>query len=192
MNDRGIKKYIPRPTAATIAVTGAMIALEIILERIIPIINAPTLKVNLAFVPMAAVAVLYGPLYCGAAWAITDLIGALLFPTGTYFPGFTLSQFLSGLIFGFMLFRIYESEKVSKTAVRTLLSTVPHMFGVSLFLGTYWLSILYGSSYFALLPARLIGSAINFAVETVVVFLMCMFARKNKRLISPFINKNKS
>ena len=29
-----------------------------------------------------------------------DLIGALLFPVGAYFPGFTLSSFLDGAIYG--------------------------------------------------------------------------------------------
>ena len=165
--------------------TGVMIALEIILERIIPIVNSGYLKINFAFLPMMIVAVLYGPIYCGAAWAITDLIGALLFPTATFFPGFTASQLIAGIIFG-ILYKTYESNGILPILLKSLAASALHIFLVSLALGTLWLSILFGNGYFALLPLRITGALINFGIEFTGIFAASLIMKKNKKSVYRF------
>ena len=43
---------------------------------------------------------MYGPLSAGVAYALGDLLGMMIFPNGSYFPGFTLTAFLTGVIYG--------------------------------------------------------------------------------------------
>lgn len=68
---------------------SALIALEVILSRFLSIAT-PVVKIGFGFVPIAVCAMLYGPIWAGAAGALADFLGATLFPIGAYFPGFTL------------------------------------------------------------------------------------------------------
>ena len=69
-----------------------LIALEIILTRFLSI-NTPILRMGFGFLPVAMCAILYGPLWAGAAYAIGDILGWMLFPTGPYFPGLYGNRF---------------------------------------------------------------------------------------------------
>ena len=42
-------------------------------------------------------------LWTAVGYAVGDLLGMMIFPTGAYFPGFTLTAFITGLIFGLFL-----------------------------------------------------------------------------------------
>ena len=79
-------------------------ALEIVLSRFLSI-NAWNTKIGFSFVPIVAAAILYGPAAAGIVGALGDFIGAILFPIGAYFPGFTLTAFLTGCVFGLFLHR---------------------------------------------------------------------------------------
>ena len=87
-----MKKVNPR----TIAQLAILVALEVVLSRFLSI-NLWSNKIGFAFVPIAVTAMLYGPVTTGVTAAVADLIGALLFPSGAFFPGFTLTAFLNGM-----------------------------------------------------------------------------------------------
>ena len=80
-----------------IATLGLLIAMEVVLSRFLSIAT-PILKISLAFIPVVAAAILYGPVWAGSVAALGDLLGALLFPIGVYFPGFTVTAFISGMV----------------------------------------------------------------------------------------------
>ena len=69
---------------------AALIAIEIVLSRFCSIAT-PIVKIGFGFVPIAVCGMLYGPVWAGVAGGAADLLGAVLFPIGAYFPGFTLS-----------------------------------------------------------------------------------------------------
>lgn len=71
-----------------------LLAVLIILERFLSI-KTPLLKISFGFIPIMIGAIYLGPKYSTLIAALGDLIGALLFPFGTYFVGFTIS---AGLI----------------------------------------------------------------------------------------------
>ena len=71
-----------------------LLAVFIVLERFVSI-KTPLLKISLGFIPLMIAAIYLGPKYSTLVGALGDLIGALLFPFGTYFVGFTIS---AGLI----------------------------------------------------------------------------------------------
>ena len=90
-------------------VTAVMIALAIVLERILAI-NTQIVKIGFNFVPIAFVAILYGPFYATLAAALSDLIGAHIIQTGAFFPGFTITAALTGLFFGLFLWRAFRRK----------------------------------------------------------------------------------
>ncbi|MGL4484288.1 MAG: folate family ECF transporter S component, partial [Anaerovoracaceae bacterium] len=92
---------------------GILIAINVLLSKPLSI-NLPTIRIGFGFLPMAFMGKIYGPIWSGVACAIADLIGAFLFPTGPFFPGFTLSAFLTGLTFGVVFQNRKADYKIAK------------------------------------------------------------------------------
>ena len=156
-----MKKVNPR----TIAQLAILVALEVVLSRFLSI-NLWSNKIGFAFVPIAVTAMLYGPVTTGVTAAVADLIGALLFPSGAFFPGFTLTAFHNGMVFSLAFHN-------KQTAPRILLAVVIRELGFSLFLNTLWLSIMYSSPYWPLLTtARLWQCLIMVPVQFTVILVI--------------------
>lgn len=149
----------------TLAQLAVLIALEVVLSRFLSI-NLWSNKIGFAFVPVAVTAMLYGPLTTGVTAAIADVIGAALFPSGAFFPGFTLTAFLNGIVYSLAFHK-------RRTAPRILLGVIARELGFSLFLNTLWISVMYGSPYFPLLiGSRLWQCLIMVPVQFVVIFVL--------------------
>ncbi len=147
-----------------VVTVGLLVAIHIILSRFLSI-NAWNIKIGFAFVPVFVAAWLYGPVPAALVGGLGDFLGAVLFPIGPYFPGFTLSCALTGIIFGLLLHK-------EQTMPRILTAVALNQFGVSLFLTTLWISILYGSPYGALLATRVVQAAILSVVELSVITVL--------------------
>jgi ECF transporter S component (folate family) len=131
---------------------SVLVAMDVVLTRFLSL-NAWNTRIGFGFVPMVLAALIYGPLSAGIVGALADFIGAILFPTGPYFPGFTFSMFLMGLVFGFFLYK-------KKAFWRVVVSVLITQFVISLFLTTYWIHMLYGAKYVPLLATRVVHSGI--------------------------------
>ena len=125
-----------------------MVAIEVILSRFLSI-NAWNIKIGFSFIPAVVVGILYGPLPAGAMAVVADLIGALMFPSGDFFPGYTLTAFLVACVFGLCLHK-------KQTAGRILCAVLINQFVMSLFLQSLWISIQYSSPYLPLLATRIL------------------------------------
>jgi ECF transporter S component (folate family) len=146
-----------------LVVMALLIALEIILTRFLSI-ETPTMRIGFGFLPVAIMAILYGPWWTGAAGIVGDLVGMTLLPKAAFFPGFTLTAFLTGVIFGLVLY------KKPITWKRTLVAALAVNIICSLCLDTIWLSMMYGDSFLVLLPVRLIKVIIMIPVETILIY----------------------
>lgn len=156
-----------------IVTVGLMTALHIVLSRFLSI-NAWNIKIGFSFVPVFVAAYFFGPLAAALVGGLGDFLGAVLFPIGPYFPGFTLSCVLTGVVLGLLLHN-------KQTLPRILAATAINQLGIGLFLTTLWISLLYGSSYTALLATRVIQAAILVVAETVVIFALSkVFAVQGK------------
>ena len=104
-----------------IVITGFMVALSVVLSKLVSI-NISFLRIGFGFLPIAVLAILYGPAVAAIGYALADLIGAWLLPTGQFFPGFTVSAILTGLIFGWVLFSCSKTKlcDFSKSLTRFL------------------------------------------------------------------------
>lgn len=154
-----------RSNTQRLVVLAFFIALEVILTRFCSI-NTDFIRIGFGFLPVAMVGVMFGPLWAGIAYAIGDVLGMIIFPSGQFFPGFTLSAFLVGITYGLFL---YKKNPSFKTIILPVLIVC---MGVNLFLDTFWLSILYGQAYLVLFPLRIIKCAVMVPIQLVLIKLI--------------------
>lgn len=155
---------MPKITTKNLTTMALLIALEIILSRFLSL-SAWNTKIGFSFVPVVIAAILLGPVYAGIVGALADFIGAILFPIGAYFPGFTLTAFLTGMVYGLFLYK-------QQSLPRILGAVAVNQFVLSLLLNTLWISVLYGSPFGPLLVTRMVQSAILTVVQIVVIELI--------------------
>lgn len=159
-------------------VTAALlIAMQIILSRFLSI-NAWNLKIGFAFTAVFVAAYLYGPWFSAVVALIADIVGASLFPSGAFFPGFTVTAVLSGLVFGVFLYKKQSPGRIiAAVAIDQLI--------LGLLLNSYWLSILYGSPYLPLLATRAIQCLVMMPVMYLTISALSkMLAGSKRRLVS--------
>ena len=161
----------------TIVYLAVLVALEIVLNRFLSI-NTPVVKIGFAFLPIAVAGMLFGPIPAAIVAAQADLLGAVLFPTGTIFLGITLTAFLKGISWGLFL---YKKQSVLNIVLAVLVDQIV----LSYFLNSFWLSILMGTPYTSLLATRIVQTAILIPVELVVVFAISKaLGRYGKKLFA--------
>ena len=136
-------------------------ALEIVLSRFLSF-NAWNVKIGFSFVPVAAAAILFGPLAGAGVAAVGDILGAWLFPIGPFYPGFTLTALLTGLTFGLLLHR-------KQSFWRILLAVAVVQLVLGLLLNSLWISRLYSSPYLPLLGTRIFQCAVLGPVQVLVI-----------------------
>ena len=155
-----------------IATIGMLVAVEVVLSRFLSI-NTPFVKIGFAFVPCALCAVLFGFGPTVALEVVADLLGATLFPSGSFFPGFTLTAALRGARYGLLLHR-------KQTPLRILAVVLFNQLVLGLLVNTLWISILYGSPYGALVVTRLAQCLPLIPVEFVIIAAVAKFGKRIK------------
>lgn len=149
----------------TLTQLGLLIALQVVLSRFLSI-HTPIVKIGFGFLPLAIMGILYGPFIGGVGAIVADIIGIILFPTGAYFPGFTLTTGLTGFVYGSLLYNKPKSPQ------RILIATLIISLGLNLLLNTLWLSIIMGKGYLALLPTRVAKALIMIPVEFITISIV--------------------
>ena len=153
-----------KTNARWIITLGILIAAEIILNRFFSV-NTWNLKIGFSFVPVVLAAILYGPLSGGIVGGLGDFLGAILFPVGPYFPGFTITAFFIGASVGIFLHH-------RKSVVRIVSVVTVNQLCFSLLLNTVWIGILYNSPFVPLLFSRVVQCIILAPVQIVVIGLL--------------------
>ena len=153
-----------------IVTIGILAALYLVLSRMLSF-NAWNTRIGFSFVPLVLAGVLLGPVKAGVTGGIADVLAALLMPTGPYFPGFTLTAVLTGVIYGLFL---YEKQTLPRIIGAVLTSQVV----CSLLLNTLWISILYKSPFPAVLATRLTQFAIMSVVQIAVMSLLLLASKR--------------
>ncbi|MEA4848265.1 MAG: folate family ECF transporter S component [Clostridiaceae bacterium] len=146
----------------TIAFVGLLVSMEVIFTRFLSF-QTPIVRIGFGFIPIAFSAILFGPLIGGLTAAISDILGMVIFPKGAFFPGFTLSAFLGGAIYGLFLYK--KPVTMINIAKSVLLITI----AVDLGLNTLWLYMTTGEAAAALFIPRTLKSAIMLPVQIAVI-----------------------
>lgn len=154
-----------------ITMIGFCVAMEVILARFLSL-HTWNLKIGFSFLPVVAAAYWGGPMAGGLTGALGDLIGALLFPVGAYFPGFTLSAFLDGAVYG-AVFRKGIGKK------QILLAVLIVQLGISLLLNTFWLTVLFQVSWKSLVLLRLFQCTTGIVIKFLLLNLVFPVLQKH-------------
>ena len=160
----------------TITVTAMLVALQIVLGNLlqVPLLGK---QYNFGFVPIALAGALMGPIPAAIVGGLGDLIGAHLFPAGAYFPGFTLTNVLVGLVCGCFL----HGRKPSW--LRCAAAVVIALAGLNLFLNSLWLHMLAyvpSRGYWAWVTVRAPNYLVEVPVNTVLCYLMLQAMKRVK------------
>ena len=157
--------------ASAVSVAGMLTAVSIVLS-FYNLVISNELQFSFSFLPLAAGGMLYGPVAGGMIGVISDILGYFVRPNGPFFPGFTLSALISGLMYGFLLYKSPVSLK--RIVIVSVLNTVI----VNLFLTTLWLSMMYGNAFWALLAGRIVKMLIIFPVNTALLVVILKIAKR--------------
>lgn len=125
----------------TITFTALLVALQVILGNVlqIPLMEK---QYNFGFLPIAVAGALLGAPAAMIVGGLGDFLGAHLFPQGAYFPGFTLTNVLVGLVCGLVLYHRKPSM------VWVIITVVVSLVCINWPLNSFWLSMLYTSKGF--------------------------------------------
>lgn len=159
---------------------GIMIALDVLAVRFLSF-EIPTMRIGLGFLAIMISGMYLGPLRAGAVALIADLLGFVLFGKGIFFPGFTISAMVNGLIAGHFL-EGKKSAKVYNYVLFALLSTLV----VDTLMNTTWLVMMFHNNDFSYFMARLIPRVPNQIIVTVLKIIMAPLLYKTlfKRFVA--------
>lgn len=165
-----------------VILSGILLALLIVLNRFVSI-KTPLLVISFSFIPIMMAAIWLGPKYSTLIAALGDFIGAILFPFGTYFPGFTVSAGLVGLIYGIFLYKKPEIKMSNRQfIVRLIISNLLVLGIVEIFVVSIWLNMLYGKAYLVVVSTRVLAQVIMFPIRIITIFFL-------EKLTRPIVNR---
>ena len=153
----------------TLTCLALLTAMQIILARYLVINLSDSLRFSLSFIPVVIAARRFGITGAMAVYGVGDFLGAIIFPsTGAYFPGFTVTAVVSGLIYGLFLAK-------KGGAVRIVSSVIASQVICTLLMNSYWLSVLMGSEFSAIFLSRIPQALVMSALQ--IVFMLCFLEK---------------
>lgn len=122
------------------------------------------IKIGFSSIPNELVAYLFGPVVASIFGGAMDIVKYLIKPIGGFFPGFTVTAIVAGIINGCFLYK----KKI--TIKRALLVNFIVILLCDMLLNTYWLSILYGKGFFVLFPMRALKNIIMWPIDSILMY----------------------
>ncbi|GHP12809.1 folate ECF transporter [Lentilactobacillus fungorum] len=146
-----------------VVVLGVLMALALILGRLT--VGTQFLRLSFGFIMIAITSYLYGPLWSATTAALGDIIGTLI-SGSPYFPGFTVSAILGAAIYGVFFYDkqiSWQRVIFSQLLIAVLVNTV---------LNTLWLTVMYQTPFFGLLPVRLLKEIIMTPIQIAILYFV--------------------
>lgn len=163
-----MEDYKGNITTRKMVMASFLTALSILFTRflyiMLPIAGSQTLRLSFGETPIMISGMLFGPLLGGLTGIAADLIGVIINPQGAYFPGFTLSSVLWGVIPGFIGMYLKKSNKDRDYSIINSIIIFVLVYGlIKLFLAKNILTIKDGNLF-------LYGKAISMPI--VIIFVV--------------------
>ncbi|NSW76464.1 MAG: folate family ECF transporter S component [Candidatus Atribacteria bacterium] len=144
--------------------SGMFIALSVVLTRFasirIPIGGVESIRIGFGTLPIMVSGILLGPWVGGTVGALADIIGFAISPMGPYFPHFTLTSALYGLLPGLFL-QLFPSPTREKRVVWGIIITQVFVGGL---LTPYFLHAIFHIPWQLLLFPRLFTVPIHIVI----------------------------
>ncbi len=150
----------------TIVFCGMMAAIAVILGYVATIRIGQYIRIGFSGLPNQVVDYLFGPAIGAIFGAALDVIKWFFQPSGDFFPGFTISAALGGIIYGFAFYK--KNVSLPRVFVAQLIVKV----FVNIGLNSLWLKMLYDQAILALLPGRILSNAIMLPIDTFITYAM--------------------
>lgn len=150
-----------------LALCSLLIAINITLDLLgLTIRLPPNLRISFGFLCNAAAGMLYGPSVGMLAGFCTDVLSYFAgnFTMGGYFPGFTITAVVGGLIWGLWLYprKLSVKRAIGAKACINLVCNIG--------LNTLWLTMTGGKALGALLALRIPKNLLLLPAETVLLY----------------------
>lgn len=167
----------------TVVKAGFLVAISIVMTRfafiMLPIAGASALRISFGEMPIMLSGLMFGPVIGGLTGIGADLLGVLINPQGPYYPGFTISSMLWGVIPGIIIYSLRNKMPYSKLfSFRFILLSVAIATIIVSFLNTIWINNLYGVALVVLLPPRILSAAISIPILSILLTAILKYARR--------------
>ncbi len=147
-----------------LTITSMLVAISIVLGFFkIPITS--NLEIHFSFLPIALSSALFGPGVGAIVGILADIGGCIVKPTGPYFPGFTISSAMTGLLFGFLFYKKEWSLK------RIVCGQILYNVVIGLLINSMNLYFLYGNGFLYLLATRFTKEMVMIPINGILLFL---------------------
>ena len=164
-----------------LAIMAIFIALKTMMSSLyIPV--SENLRIGFSFIVTAVEGAVIGPVAGLISGAVTDLVGFMIFPSGPFFFGYTITSMLGVFLYALFLYR----QKI--TILRLALCKFSVSALCNVILGSLWSAMLYSKGYLFYLTNSLIKNAVLLPVEImilVLVFNVMIPVLTKSRLIEP-------
>ena len=167
--------------------SSILIALGVVLSFFrIPL--STVTEITLTGLPIAAGGYLFGPWIGMLIGALIDVCGFFVAPKGPFFPGFTISTALIGMMYGLFLYtKWWDTNDSRQGALRAgakglvLRIVVAHLLKtvlISLLLNCFWLSVFYGMAFKVVFLASVPKEVINFPIEVFLIYSVVQILKR--------------
>ncbi len=138
-------------------------------------------RIMFSFLVYSIGAMVYGPLMGATVGGLSDIVSCILFPSGPYFFGYTLTSIVSGFIYGLFLY------KKPISVWRFVFCKLTINIVANVLLNALWSTILAGgdiNAYAVLVLARLPKNLIMLPLETIMYVFLA-------RIIVPILKRER-
>ena len=156
------------------SITGAglLLSLSILLTYFFRLDFGGSLSAGLAFNATALMGMIYGPVVAGIANGLGDIIKCIIKPQGPYFFGYTFNVMVAGMIYGLFLYK-KKPTLLRVAAVKTTINLL-----VNAIMNTFWMALLGGKGFYAMIPVRVIKNITLLPVEIAILYVVLNATRK--------------
>ncbi|MCK9478050.1 MAG: folate family ECF transporter S component [Firmicutes bacterium] len=161
-----------------ITLAALFMALILIMRTFATFFLFGSTKFGFSFVPEALGSAILGPFIGGAVGGLSDIVGFLIKQDGTYFPGFTISSILKGLIYGLFLFK--RPKSLRNIAAAILSAAVL----VDLAINSIWINMLYGTKMSVVFLSKIATLPIYASLQIMIIYAMFKYLGKEIAKIS--------
>lgn len=163
-----------------IIISALLLATSIVINRFLSI-NTSILSIGFTFVPLMFSGIILGPKYSIVIAGLADLIGALLFPFGSYFIGYTISSLLTGLVYGLLLYNKDGFNLNKKFIVKMLISILIVCVLINGLLNTIWIILTVKKAAIAIIPTRVVKQLIMIPIMFLTMLSLLKLLEKQIR-----------
>lgn len=166
-----------------LVLTAMFIAMNITLDLLKLRIDIPGFpRIGVGFLTNASIGMLFGPVVCMMMGFCTDVLGFMLNPGtggGGYFPGYTLTAMVAGVIWGVCLYcPDSKSEGKLSFLLRTLAARVLITLVCNVFMNTLWLTLQGGKGLWVTLIGRLPAQLLILPIQYLLLLLVLPFVQR--------------